>query len=48
MFHDDVFLKKIDQADKSSYAAVDAGHWIQHEATKEVLRLMKAFFVETN
>jgi hypothetical protein len=47
MFHDNAFLKKIDQADKSSYFCLDSGHWIQHEQTEKVLSLMTAFFAET-
>lgn len=48
MFHDDSFLKKIDEAAKSSHAAVDCGHWVQHEQTAEVLRLMSSFFEKTD
>lgn len=48
MFHDDAFLAKIDAADKSKHAAVDSGHWIQHEQTEEVLSLMKSFLAATN
>ena len=47
MFHDDAFLKKIDEAQRSRHVALEAGHWIQHEQTAEVLYQMKSFFDET-
>ena len=47
MFHDNTFIKKIDANKLSRHVGVEAGHWIQHEKTEEVLELMKSFFAET-
>ena len=46
MYHDDEFLSMVSGADKSKFVELDAGHWLQHEQTEEVLRLMKSFLAE--